>query len=140
MQRFQSKPFPLLPHSNNRLTVHRMVVGHRRRPEQVSLRATRPSFLFHILYSSITRMYCGGEYITATTPPSGCAFCANLFPTGLRGRNLDLGLKTGSCLFWNLKTSDTKNIYCKFLIGKRHLISEPPLAGLLKKFRVAFGA
>ena len=70
MQRFQSKPFPLLPHSNNRLTVHRMVVGHRRRPEQVSLRATRPSFLFHILYSSITRMYCGGEYITATTPPS----------------------------------------------------------------------
>ena len=47
--------------------------------------------------------------------------------TGLRGTNLDLGFKTGSCLFWNLKTSDTKNIYCKFLIGIRHLISGPPL-------------
>ena len=131
MQRFQSKPSPLLPHSNNRLTVHRMVVGHRRRPEQVSLRATRPSFLFHILYSSITRMYCGGEYITATTPPSTPIFAGSkLFPWILltvRGTNLDLNFKTGSCLFWNLKTSDTKNIYCKFLIGKRHLISEPPL-------------
>ena len=51
-----------------------------------------------------------------------------LDPTGLRGTNLDLKFKTGSCLFWNLKTSDTKNIYCKFLIGKRHLISGPPLA------------
>ena len=131
MQRFQSKPSPLLPHSNNRLTVHRMVVGHRRRPEQVSLRATRPSFLFHILYSSITRMYCGGGHFISDGPSIDSKFCRKLIsldPTGLRGTNLDLGLKTGSCLFWNLKTSDTKNIYCKFLIGKRRLISGPPLA------------
>ena len=45
----------------------------------------------------------------------------------LRGSNLDLFFKTGSCLFWTLKTSDTKNIYCKFLIGIRRLISGPPL-------------
>ena len=57
--------------------------------------------------------------------------CGSLQQLGtqfLRGTNPVGYPESGSCLFWNLKTSDTKNIYCKFLVRIRHLSGPPPIS------------